>query len=208
MGEHSLTLLIMATLLEAKPFVAGLEMKPFAEKPFPVFKNNSRVLILSGIGKAHAAAAACYGCLTFAPKAVVNAGAAGALDMAHPAGAIYQISRIVEHDRLDIFTGRPVCHEPDRINGINSATLATGDRPVIDPADRAGLSALAELVDMEAAAVVQTCRTMAVPCHVFKFVSDDPGHTAGLDIINNIRLFRTTLFDFCEASVLPQLEKR
>jgi Nucleoside phosphorylase len=60
-------------------------------------------MVISGIGKAHAAAAACYGCLTFVPKTVVNAGAAGALDSSHPAGGIYQISKIIEHDRPDIF---------------------------------------------------------------------------------------------------------
>lgn len=206
MGGHSVTLIIMATMLEAKPFLSGSGLKPFSEKPFPVFKTDRQVLIISGIGKAHASAAACFGCLTFAPKRVVNAGAAGALNSSHPAGAIYQIGKIIEHDRPDIFTGQPVCHEPDQLDGIDVAVLATGDRPVIAPADRLQLSALAGLVDMEAAAVVQTCRTMAVPCFVFKFVSDDPGHTAGLDIINNIRAFRTAFFNFFYSAVLPRLD--
>ena len=96
-------------------------------------------------------------------------------------------------------------HEPDRLPDIPTTVLTTGDRPVIAPDDRAFLAALAGLVDMEAAAVVQTCRTMKVPCYVFKFVSDDPGHTAGIDIINNIRNFRTALFDFYKNVVLPGL---
>jgi len=206
MGEHILTLFIMATMLEAKPFIPGLGLKPISGKPFPVFENKGRILVISGIGKANAAAAACYGCMTFAPARVINAGAAGALDAAHPIGAIYQISRVIEHDRPDIFSGKPVFHQPDPVDGINSAVLATGDRPVIDPAERKRLSAMAELADMEAAAIVQTCRTMGVFCHVLKFVSDVPGHTAGLDIINNIRAFRTPFFDFCLSTVLPELD--
>lgn len=205
MVKYPVTLIIMASLLEAKPFINGLSLEKVSEKPFPVFRKNNRVLIVTGIGKACAAAATCYGSLTFAPQTVVNAGAAGSLDGSHPAGGIYQINKIIEHDRPDILTGRPVRHNPDQMDGLAVATLASGDRPVIDPADRKQLAELAELVDMEAAAVVQTCRTMAVPCYVFKFVSDGPGHANGLDIINNIREFRTTFFDFCVINVLSRL---
>jgi len=205
MGERSVTLLIMATLLEAKPFVSGLGLSLFCEKPFQVFKNDRQVLVISGIGKTHAAAAVCYGCLTFSPQTVVNAGAAGALDKAHPVGAIYQVKRIVEHDRPDLFSGKPVSHEPDMITAIPTATLTTGDCPVLDPAERSRLGELAELVDMEAAAVVQTCRTMSVPCIVLKFVSDNPDHTNGMDIVNNIRQFRSALFDFYAQKALPEL---
>ena len=205
MGGRSVTLMIMATMLEAKPFVKGLSLKPYVKKPFPVFTTDNLVLVISGIGKAHAAAATAYGLLTFSPSAVINTGAAGALDGDHPAGSIYQISKIIEHDRPNILTGKPVRHKPDRIDGIDTAVLATGDRPVIDAKGRSRLSALAQLVDMEAAAVVQTCRTMSAPCHVFKFVSDDPGHFSGADIIFNIRKFRTNMFDFCRTAVLTRL---
>lgn len=208
MGEHPITLLIMATMLEAKPFVAGMGLNPVCDNPFPVLITDRLTLLISGIGKAHAAAAACYGCLRFTPDNVVNAGAAGALDANHPAGGIYQVDRILEHDRPDIFTGQPVSHEPDQIDGIDTALLVTGDRPVIEPEDRKQLSALAGLVDMEAAAVVQVCRIMNTPCYVFKFVSDDPGHTQGEDIVQNIRRFRTDLYTFCAASVLPRLNGR
>ena len=205
MGERSVTLIVMATMLEAKPFLAGLGLEQIGEKPFPVFKQDRQVLIISGIGKAYAAAATGYAQTVFTPRTVINAGAAGALDTEHPAGSIYQISRVIEHDRPDIFSGQPVEHEPDQMDGIGTAILATGDRPVIDPAHRSSLSALAELVDMEAAAVVQTCRVLAVPCYVFKFVSDAPGHTAGTDIVQNIRRFRASLFNFCASVVLPGL---
>ena len=205
MGGRSVTLMIMATMLEAKPFVGGLGLKPYDKKPFPVFTTENLVLVISGIGKAHAAAATAYGLLTFSPLVVINTGAAGALDGDHPTGSIYQISKIIEHDRPNILTGKPVHHKPDILKGFTDVVLASGDRPVINRKDRSRLAALAQLVDMEAAAVVQTCRTMAVPCHIFKFVSDDPGHTAGAHIIYNIRRFRADMFDFCAACVLPRL---
>ena len=205
MGGRSVTLITMATMLEAKPFVVGLGLKPYDKKPFPVFTTENLVLVISGIGKAHAAAATAYGLLTFSPSAVLNTGAAGALDRSHPTGSIYQINNIIEHDRPNILTGKPVRHKPDKMKGFDDAVLASGDRPVIDREDRSRLAALADLVDMEAAAVVQTCRTMSVPCHIFKFVSDDPGHTVGTHIIHNIRKFRVDLFDFCSVGVLPRL---
>jgi len=205
MGERSVTLLIMATLLEAKPFVSGLGLEPLCKKPFRVFRNDDQALVISGIGKAHAAAATSYGCLTFSPKATINTGAAGALDTTRSVGGIYQIKRITEHDRPNILTGKPVFDKPDIINSIATATLTTGDRPVLDPADRKRLAALAELVDMEAAAIVQTCRTMSIPCFVFKFISDGPGHANGMHIVNNIRKFRSALFDFYVTKVLPEL---
>lgn len=176
----------MATLLEARPFIPGLRLEQVSEKPFRVFKNRDQILVISGIGK-------------------TNAAAAGALDTAHPIGAIYQINKIIEHDRPDIFSGKPVSHKPDPVDGINSAILTTSDRPVIAPAEREELSAIAQLADMEAAAIVQTCRTMGTFCHVLKFVSDGPEHIARLEIVNNIKAFRLPFFDFCLSTVLPRL---
>jgi len=205
-GQRSLTLLIMATMLEARPFIPDLDLRESTQTPFPIFRNDRRILMISGIGKAHAAAATAYGCAVFNPGQVINAGAAGALDMDHPLGEIYQIRKVIEHDRPHLLTNRPVSHKPAQMNGINGAVLASGDRPVIDPGDRLQLSGLADLVDMEAAAVAQTCLTMGVPCYVFKLVSDALHHSNGIDIIKNIRSFRSRLSDFCLAAVLPILE--
>lgn len=210
MGRDSVTVFIMATKLEAKPFIRGLDLRQTGKHPLPVFANDHQVLIISGIGKAAAAMAAAYACQSFAPDLICNAGAAGALSRGHPAGEFYHIRKIIEHDRPDIFTGAPVSHKPDRLAGLDDlpqAVLATGDRPVVDPARRRELAQLADLVDMEAAAVVQTGRVWKIPCHVFKFVSDDPGHTSGIQIVANIRVFREPFFRFMRTAVLPGLAR-
>lgn len=199
MGEHPVKLLVMATMLEAKPFVAGLSMEKTAERPFPVFQSPGRILIISGIGKTRAAMTTCYGCLTFHPESVWNAGAAGALSDNCQTGSIYQIHKIIEHDRPHLLTRRPVTHTPNflkRPGDMPKAVLASGDCPVLKAEDRRRLATSADLADMEAAAVVQVCSTFKTPCHVFKFVSDTPGHTASATIIANIRRFRTPFFEY------------
>lgn len=188
----------MATMLEAKPFVAGFSMEKTAASPFPVFQSPGRILIISGIGKTNAAIATCYGCLTFCPKRVWNAGAAGALATGFETGSIYQVHKIIEHDRPHLLTRRPVSHAPDylkKLSSIPKAVLASGDCPVIKAEDRRRLAESADLADMEAAAVVQACHTFKTPCHVFKFVSDTHCHTASTTIIANIRRYRTPFFD-------------
>ena len=208
MGRNPVTVILMATKLEAKPFIRGLDLRPADPHPFPVFASDRQVLVISGIGKAAAAMATAYACQSFAPGVIVNAGAAGALGPGHPAGEFYRIDKIIEHDRPHILTGAPMTHRPARmkkIGAVPTAVLATGDRPVIDPDQRQNLARLADLVDMEAAAVIQAARTWQVPGHVFKFVSDDPGHTAGIQIVANIRVFREPFFRFIQTAVLPQL---
>ncbi|MDY6905527.1 MAG: hypothetical protein SWH61_12680 [Thermodesulfobacteriota bacterium] len=199
MGEYPVKLLIMATMLEAKPFVKGLSLDETKGHPFPVFQGGGTVLVTSGIGKSRAAIATTYGCLVFEPQSVWNGGAAGALTEGHEAGGIYQIRKIVEHDRPNLLTRKPVSCKPDwlkKADKADAAVLATGDCPVIQAADRRRLAKTADLVDMEAAAVVQACHTFDLPCHVFKFISDTPGHTNNAAIIANIRRFRNPFFAF------------
>jgi adenosylhomocysteine nucleosidase len=50
--------------------------------------------------------------------------------------------------------------------------LASGDVFVTDPAVRAWLAARADVVDMEAYAVVFACRRLGVPVRIIKHVSD------------------------------------
>lgn len=199
----------MATLLEAKPFIKNLKLKKTGREPFEQFSRDDFQLIISGIGKTNAAAATTFCCREFKPACVVNMGAAGATDHSYPVGAIFHIDRIIEYDRPRFFSGKPFVHKPDRLKGFSIASLASGDRPVIEPEDRKVISAQASLVDMEAAAVVQACKIFQTTCYVFKFVSDTPGHTRVIDILKNIRKYREPLFDFFMESIIPllQLEK-
>jgi adenosylhomocysteine nucleosidase len=198
--------LIMATLSEAKPFINGLGLKEETGHPFPVFSNPDLVMVICGIGKANAAMGTTYCNITFDPVQILNLGAAGAVDGAAKLGDVYQVSKIFEPDRPTFKTMGPAIHTPDTLGNFSTATLATHDRPIIDPGDRMNISRIAGLVDMEAASVVQACRKFNKKCIVFKFVSDTPDHTEGSDIVGNIKKLRFGFFNFFHRNILPELE--
>jgi adenosylhomocysteine nucleosidase len=199
------TAIIMATMLEAKPFVLGMSLRQTRKVPFRLFQNNEILLIISGIGKANAAVATAYACLKFEPACICNLGAAGSTHSGHNLGEIFHIQKIVETDRPDLETGTPCVHQPDLLAGFNTAILATSDRAVLDPKERKEISTTADLIDMEGASVVQACRTFKENCYLFKFVSDTPDHTRDQDIVDHIRAYRKTFYDFFVDSVKPML---
>ncbi len=205
MEKNSLICLLMATTLEAKPFIDGLSLIRKTEKPFPVYKNNNYILIISGIGKTNAAIACAYSCLTFPNCRIINLGAAGATGTKHLLGESFHITEAVEFDRPHWKSKTPYVHKPDSLEGFCGAKIATSDHPVIDPEERKKISLLAELVDMESASVIQTCKKLGTLCYLFKFVSDTPEHTNDTDIVDNIKKYRDTFFDFFRQYAMPLL---
>ncbi len=205
MPEHSVTGLLMATMLEAHPFIVRLSLKEYEKKPFEICGNEDVVLIISGIGKANAAMACSYLLLRYAPDCVCNLGAAGATDRSVSLKGICQISKIIEPDRPVLGSGIFHEHIPNLLEGFSFASLATQDKPAVTSAERGQLALKAQLADMEGASAVQTCRRFGTDCYVFKFVSDTPDDHC---IVKNIRQYRDDfcLF-FCE-SVLPVLQQR
>ena len=205
MEKDTVTAIVMATMLEAKPFVLGMSLKQIQKKPFPLFQNDNILLIISGIGKANAAMATVYSCYKFNPACVRNLGAAGATDFSHPLGEIFHINKIIEYDRPELTTERPCIHKPDILNGFQTAKLSTSDMAVLDPDERREISINADLIDMEGASVAQACRKFNTKCFIFKFVSDTPDHARNEDIVGNIRLHRTRFYEFFIHSVMPVL---
>jgi adenosylhomocysteine nucleosidase len=201
--KHTVTAIVMATMLEAKPFVLGMSLTRRRKKPFALFENDRVVLIISGIGKANAAMATGYLCYACRPDRVCNLGAAGAADFSHALGEIFHITEIIEYDRHKLTTKRPYIHHPDILNGFQTAKLSTSDRAVLDPDERKKISMNADLIDMEGASVVQACRKFDTPCFMFKFVSDTPDHATDQDIVENIRGHRSIFYEFFIRSVLP-----
>jgi len=199
------TAIIMATMLEAKPFVLGLSLKQTLKTPFRLFQNDGFLLIISGIGKANAAMATAYICLKYKPSCICNLGAAGTTNTGYDLGEIFHIQKIVEPDRPDLKTGKPCVHKPDLLAGFDTTILATSDRAVLDPKERKAMSKTADLIDMEGASVVQACRTFQEKCYLFKFVSDTPDHTRDQDIVDHIRRYRKAFYDFFTDSVKPIL---
>ncbi len=201
------TALLMATQFEAKPFINGLGLRRKHDLPIPVFSDSNLVLVICGIGKTNAAMGTTYCCITFKPTRILNLGAAGAVDQTSKLGDVFQIEKIFEPDRPSFNTRGPVIHTPETIEGFKTTTLATQDRPILDPEDRMNISRTAHLVDMEAAAVVQVCRQFGITCLVFKFVSDTPDHTEALDIISNIKKAGTGFFNYFHRNILPRLKR-
>ena len=207
MEKDPLIALIMATMVEAKPFVLGMDLKELEKKPFPVFRNDNTLLVISDIGKANAAMATTYCCHNFKPSCIFNLGAAGASGFPHPLGDIYHINKILEYDRPKLTSDELTIHKPDVLDGFQTATLSTSDRAIIDPEERKKISVFAELMDMEGASVVQACRIFKIKCYAFKFVSDTPEHTENGDIIKNIKAYRKPFCDFFLRSVVPHITK-
>jgi adenosylhomocysteine nucleosidase len=201
--KNIVTAMVMATLLEAKPFVQGMSLKQTRKTPFRLFQNDNIHLIISGIGKANAAMATAYCCQKYTPLCICNLGAAGATGVGHSLGEIFHIDEIIEYDRPELKSGKPNIHKPDTIDGFRTAKLATSDRAILDPDERKEISKNAALIDMEGASVVQACRKFRTKCFMFKFVSDTPEHTRSDDIVENIRRYRSLFYDFFGNSVLP-----
>ena len=205
MPRNPLVGIVMATLLEATPFLDALSLQKTEDEPFEVFQHGDAVLVISGIGKANAAMATAYCCLRFSPEWICNVGAAGATGSGHPLGAIYHIDKVTEWDRPLLGSGAPHVHIPDTLEGFETAAIVTQDVPVLDPDLREQLSGCADLIDMEAAAVVQAARKFRTRCVLFKWVTDTPEHSGHGDIVKYIELYREPFCRFFSNSVMPVL---
>ncbi len=197
--------LVMATTLEAAPLIDGLSLIKISKKPFALFGNGDIVLVLSGIGKANAAMAAAHCCGKYDPAWVCNLGAAGALDREHPLGKMYHINIAFDYDRPTLISGKPHEYKAHLLKGFATARLATQDRPVYDPDERARISRHAHLCDMEGASIAQACALFGKKAVLFKFVSDTPDQSRSRHIIANVRRYRSSAADFFIATVLPVL---
>jgi len=197
--------LVIATMLEAEPFIKGLALAESETEPFPVYSKDRMYLIISGIGKANAAIACAYLIQRYHPVCICNAGAAGAVSASYHLGECRYITKTIEPDRPDLTTGVFHTQTPDVIDGFPTAVLATQDRPVRDPAERKRLAMDAQLVDMEGASVVQACMRFRTKCYLFKFVSDTPDHDTSDDIVKNITLHRNAFFHFFHDTALPRI---
>lgn len=197
--------LVMATLLEAVPFIRDLSLREWGSEPFGLYGDGRIVLIVSGIGKANAAMACAHLIQTRRPSLVCNLGAAGAAGRRCALGESYHIDKVIEPDRPGLRSGLPHEQLPDVLDGFAVAALATQDRPLRDPAERESVASIAQLADMEGAAVVQACRRFDVKCFLFKFVSDTQDQRQNAEIVKNIELYRDAHSRFFKDSVLPRL---
>jgi adenosylhomocysteine nucleosidase len=196
--------LVFATLIEAKAFIKGLSLEQKEKAPFGILSDNRIFLIISGIGKANAAMAASYLVSKYNTEIIFNIGAAGATSTEIKTGDIFHINKVVEYDRPRLIKKGVRILKPDVLKGFKYATLATQDRPVIEPAHREEISAHADLVDMEGASVIQACRLFRAKCYLFKVVTDTPDHRE-IDIIKNVYATAGKMFEYFMEKILINL---
>ncbi len=194
--------IVMATMLEAAPFISGLGLALEKREPFPVYTSGDMALVISGIGKVNAALAAAHLIQAKNIRTLHNAGAAGGLRDTIHARDIFHITEIIDWDRPKLINREIRRIIPDRIEGFTGASLATLDRPVISRGEREKVGQAAKLVDMEGAGFVQACRAYKVQGYLWKIVSDTAEHEADRDIIANIKLMIDDLFVFMKNNVL------
>ena len=140
------------------------------------------LVVVSGVGKSNAAAAAQFAIQSGADE-VVNLGVCGGFEPQMRVGDLYEVDRAVQYDfdlaelngtAVGVLNERTSPYIPLRTTGRYPAkTLATGDHFNDGTGDLPLLAALgAGLRDMEGAAVAHACETAGVPCRALKCVTN------------------------------------
>lgn len=145
------------------------------------------MVVVSGIGKANAAAAVQMALQLTGEKEVVNIGVAGGLEPSMKVGDLYEVSDAVQYDfDLSMVNGTAVGTLDERDSPfipcaahgrLPAKRLGSGDRFNDDEADAALLERLgAGLRDMEVAAMAQVCERAGARVVSYKCVSDVRGN--------------------------------
>ncbi len=194
--------IVIATMIEAAPFIKGLSLEQIMKKPFTIFSNDDYLLIISGIGKVYAALAAGFLIREYALVTLYNVGAAGGLREGISAGDIFHVSEVIDFDRPKLKNSEIRKMKPDINDGYRYASLVTLDRPVITVEDRNVMGRYADIVDMEGAGFLQGCRVFSAKGYIWKIVSDTVEDDKDTDIISNIKKLANSLFLFINEKVL------
>lgn len=159
-------------------YVIAMECEAAAVRPHLASGDE---LIVSGVGKVNAAAAAMYAISVLKADEIVNVGLAGGLKASMAAGEIYEVDSAVEYDfDLSLVNGTAPGVKDDRTEAAIPVEttglypherLATGD----SFGDDAGDLHAAGLRDMEGAAIADICDRNGVAFRSFKMVSDVAG---------------------------------
>ena len=166
-------------------FVIAMECEAEATRPH---LGEGDELVVAGIGKVNAAAAA-QKAIDDGADEILNCGVAGGLDPKMEVGDVYEISQAVEYDfdltiingtKLGTHNERTTPYFDCRTTGkFPARILATGDRFTNDEKDVSNPLALGATVkDMEGAAIAHVCERCGVPCRMLKAISDVHGKGA------------------------------
>ncbi len=145
------------------------------------------LLVVGGVGKVNIAAATQIAVSVYGADKIVNFGLSGSLRPEIPVAEVFEVSHAVQYDfDLAQLNGTPVgtlneYEEPylplDRTHLFPAVKLGTGDRFNDSEADFRFLhdTLLADVRDMEGAAIVQVCKHANVPVYAYKVISDVAG---------------------------------
>lgn len=162
--------------------------------------SNEIVLRQCGIGKVNAAVGTAELIRSFAPDAIVSTGVAGGIDASLAVMDVVVSSFIVYHDvwcgmgcEYGQVQGMPAVFAadeklcsvatslndcPENVTRIHAGLICTGDQFITsrEELDKIKSNFPAGLaVDMESAAIAQTCHIYGVPFVSFRIISDTPG---------------------------------
>ena len=163
-------------------------------------KNNTIILTQCGIGKVNAAAGAVELIRNFQPDCIISTGVAGGIDRCLKVMDVVASSHIVYHDvwcgmgcEYGQVQGLPAVFsaseklykvaeslndDSENITRIHAGLICTGDQFITsrEELDKIKSNFPAGLaVDMESAAIAQTCHIYGVPFVSFRIISDTPG---------------------------------
>jgi adenosylhomocysteine nucleosidase len=168
-------------------FVIAMECEADCVRPF--LGPDDR-LIVCGIGKVNAAAAAQRAVSEYGADLIVNAGLAGGFGADMEAGAVYEVTAAVEYDfDLAKLNGTAVgvldeydtpYLEVEATGAFPGAILATGDHFNDSENDYSLIrdELKASLRDMEGAAIAHVCMKNGIKCRMVKCVTNVAGKGA------------------------------
>lgn len=156
-----------------------------------ILENCELFAVVSGIGKVNAALCTADLIETFAPDFILNIGISGGLSNKLHIGGYIIGSDIVYHD---VWCGEPNAYGQiqefpalyhsapelcEKLSGYPQGLICCGDKFITQTGELAAISrhfpeALA--VDMESAAIAQTCYIYSKPLLCLRQISDIPGH--------------------------------
>lgn len=167
------------------------------------FAGKRMVLVLSGIGKVNAAVATAWVVREFAPDCVINTGSAGGLGKGLKVGDVVIGTRVAHHDvdvtafgyEIGQVPRLPAAYESDNAlvaaaeqaaqafagAAVTQGLVVSGDQFVHSSEHVAAIRQNFDgvcAVEMEAAAIAQTCHQLNVPFVVVRAVSDSADEKA------------------------------
>ncbi|WP_447896114.1 5'-methylthioadenosine/S-adenosylhomocysteine nucleosidase [Vreelandella sp. GE22] len=197
--------IIGAMAQEVKTLAGQLENAERVDHAGFVFYSGTRyglevIVLQSGIGKVNAAVGTAVLLERYQPDAIINTGSAGGFAEDLDIGDIIISSEVRHHDvdavvfgyEIGQVPGMPAAYIADTHLGdiakqaiktlgevnVREGLIATGDAFMADPARVAATRALFPTmlaVEMEAAAIAQTCHLYGCPFVVIRALSDIPG---------------------------------